>query len=124
MATVGADGAIELLGRGSEAVNTGGEKVFPEEVEGVLKGHPAVFDCLVVGVPDERWGTAVTAVVHPVAGARPDLADLAAHCKAHMAGYKAPKHLVLVDGIVRSPSGKADYRWARATAEAATATTG
>jgi len=123
MATVGADGAIELLGRGSEAVNTGGEKVFPEEVEGVLKGHPAVFDCLVVGVPDERWGTAVTAVVHPVAGARPDLADLAAHCKAHMAGYKAPKHLVLVDGIVRSPSGKADYRWARATAEAATATT-
>jgi 3-oxocholest-4-en-26-oate---CoA ligase len=118
MATVGADGAIELLGRGSVSINTGGEKVFPEEVEGVLKAHPAVYDCLVVGVPDDRWGTAVTAVVQPVAGAEVALADLAAHCKAAMAGYKAPKHLVTVDAIVRSPSGKADYRWARATAEA------
>ncbi|HET6949277.1 MAG TPA: acyl-CoA synthetase [Acidimicrobiales bacterium] len=120
MATVGADGAIELLGRGSEAINTGGEKVFPEEVEGVLKGHPGVFDCLVVGVPDERWGQAVTAVVQPPPGEDVTLASLVAHCKAHMAGYKAPKHLVVVEGIVRSPSGKADYRWARRTAEAAT----
>jgi acyl-CoA synthetase (AMP-forming)/AMP-acid ligase II len=117
MATVGADGAIELLGRGSVTINTGGEKVFPEEVEGTLKAHPSVYDCLVVGVPDELWGSAVTAVVQPVAGTTPSLADLAAHCKATMAGYKAPKRLVVVDAIVRSPSGKADYRWARATAE-------
>jgi acyl-CoA synthetase (AMP-forming)/AMP-acid ligase II len=119
MATVGADGAIELLGRGSVAVNTGGEKVFPEEVEGTLKSHPSVYDCLVVGVPDERWGSAVTAVVQATPGTTPTLDELAAHCKAAMAGYKAPKHLVVVDAIVRSPSGKADYRWARDTAERA-----
>ena len=119
MATVGADGAIELLGRGSVSINTGGEKVFPEEVEGALKAHPSVYDCLVVGVPDERWGSAVTAVVQPVPGTAPTLDDLAAHCKATLAGYKAPKRLVVVDTIVRSPSGKADYRWARQTAETA-----
>ncbi len=117
MATVGADGAIELLGRGSVTINTGGEKVFPEEVEGTLKAHPSVYDCLVVGVADDRWGSAVTAVVQPVPGTTPTLAELAAHCKATMASYKAPKRLVVVDAVVRSPSGKADYRWARQTAE-------
>jgi len=121
MATVTADGAIELLGRGSQSINTGGEKVFPEEVEGVLKGHADVYDCLVVGVPDERWGSAVTAVVQPAPGASPTLEALVAHCKASLAGYKAPKHLVVVDRIVRSPSGKADYRWAREVAEKAVA---
>jgi 3-oxocholest-4-en-26-oate---CoA ligase len=119
MATVGADGAIELLGRGSGAINTGGEKVFPEEVEGVLKAHPAVYDCLVVGLDDDRWGSVVTAVVQPVPGSSLTLADLATHCKATLAGYKAPKHLALVDTIVRSPSGKADYRWAHSAALAA-----
>ena len=119
MATVGADGAIELLGRGSVSINTGGEKVFPEEVEGALKGHPSVYDCLVVGVPDDRWGSAVTAVVQPVPGTTPGLDELAAHCKASLASYKAPKRLVVVDRIVRSPSGKADYRWAKQTAEKA-----
>ncbi|HZM31314.1 MAG TPA: acyl-CoA synthetase, partial [Acidimicrobiales bacterium] len=94
----------------------GGEKVFPEEVEGVLKGHPGVYDCLVVGVPHERWGTAVAAVVQPTPGADVTLEDLAAHTKASLAGYKAPKHLVLVDAVVRSPSGKADYRWAKSAA--------
>jgi 3-oxocholest-4-en-26-oate---CoA ligase len=117
MATVGADGAIELLGRGSVAINTGGEKVFPEEVEGTLKAHPSVYDCLVVGVPDERWGSAVTAVVQPVHGATPSLDELVAHCRATLAAYKAPKRLVVVDAIVRSPSGKADYRWARRAAD-------
>ncbi|HEX8804601.1 MAG TPA: AMP-binding protein, partial [Acidimicrobiales bacterium] len=117
MAAVAADGSIELRGRGSGTINTGGEKVFPEEVEGALKSHPAVYDCLVVGVPDDRWGSAVTAVVRPVdAAAPPTLDDLVAHCKRSMAGYKAPKHLVLVDEVVRSPSGKADYRWAADTA--------
>jgi len=119
MATVAEDGMVELLGRGSVSINTGGEKVHPEEVEGVLHGHPSVADVLVVGVPDERWGSAVTAVVQPTAGARPTLEDLARHCKQHLSGYKAPKHLVLVDRVVRSPAGKADYRWAAQTAAAA-----
>jgi acyl-CoA synthetase (AMP-forming)/AMP-acid ligase II len=116
LATVAEDGSVELLGRGSTSINTGGEKVHPEEVEGVLHGHPAVADVLVVGVPDERWGSAVTAVVQPAVGAAPTLDELVAHCKAELSGYKAPKHLVLVDRVVRSPAGKADYRWALATA--------
>ena len=112
LATVAEDGTVELLGRGSTSINTGGEKVHPEEVEGVLHAHPAIADVLVVGVPDERWGSAVTAVVQPAAGAVPTLDDVAAHCRPHLAGYKVPKHLVLVDQVVRSPAGKADYRWA------------
>ena len=119
LATVAEDGTVELLGRGSVSINTGGEKVHPEEVEGVLHGHPSVADVLVVGVPDERWGTAVTAVVQPSPGSRPTLEELVVHCKAHLSGYKAPKHLVLVDHVVRSPAGKADYRWAAQTAAAA-----
>jgi len=112
MATVAEDGTIELLGRGSTSINTGGEKVHPEEVEGVLHGHPAVADVVVVGVPDERWGSAVTAVVQLAPGATLGFEDMAAHCRQHLAGYKTPKHLVVVDEVVRSPAGKADYRWA------------
>jgi acyl-CoA synthetase (AMP-forming)/AMP-acid ligase II len=123
LATVAEDGTVELLGRGSVSINTGGEKVHPEEVEGVLHGHPAVADVLVVGVPDERWGSAVTAVVQPAPGAAPTLDDLVAHCKGRLSGYKAPKHLVLVDRVERSPAGKADYRWAVQTATAAVAPT-
>jgi acyl-CoA synthetase (AMP-forming)/AMP-acid ligase II len=119
LATVEADGSLDLLGRGSTSINTGGEKVHPEEVEGVLHAHPAVADVLVVGVPDERWGSAVTAVVQAAPGTAPDLAELAAHCKQQLAGYKVPKHVVLVDRVVRSPAGKADYRWAVATASEA-----
>jgi acyl-CoA synthetase (AMP-forming)/AMP-acid ligase II len=78
-----------------------------------------VADVLVVGVPDERWGSAVTAVVQPAAGAQPTLDDLLAHCRELLAGYKLPKRLVLVERVVRSPSGKADYRWALETAAAA-----
>jgi acyl-CoA synthetase (AMP-forming)/AMP-acid ligase II len=108
-----ADGSITLLGRGSVCINTGGEKVFPEEVENALKSHPEVFDALVVGVPDERWGSAVTAVVQPVGGgAAPTLDDLLAHVRTKVAGYKVPRHLVVVDEIVRSPAGKPDYPWA------------
>jgi acyl-CoA synthetase (AMP-forming)/AMP-acid ligase II len=117
MARVLDDGTVELLGRGSGCINTGGEKVFPEEVEAVVRAHPSVYDVLVVGVPDERWGSAVAAVVQPVPGATPSLEDIVLHCKASLAGYKAPKRLVLVDQVVRSPAGKADYRWARETAE-------
>ncbi|HRW39094.1 MAG: acyl-CoA synthetase [Acidimicrobiales bacterium] len=120
MATVEADGTIQLLGRGSQCINTGGEKVFPEEVESALVDHPAVQDVLVVGIPDERWGSAVAAVVSPTdAAAPPTLDDVKAHLRASLAGYKIPKHLVVVPRVERSPAGKADYRWAKAVAEAA-----
>jgi acyl-CoA synthetase (AMP-forming)/AMP-acid ligase II len=110
------DGTITLLGRGSVSINTGGEKVYPEEVEAALKGHPAIFDALVVGVPDERWGERVVAVVQLRLGAELELADVDAHVRRHVAGYKAPRELVLVEEIVRSPAGKPDYRWGKVTA--------
>jgi acyl-CoA synthetase (AMP-forming)/AMP-acid ligase II len=116
MAMVEADGLITLLGRGSVSINTGGEKVFPEEVENALKSHPDVFDVVVVGVPDERWGERVAAVVKPRPGSAPTVDDLAAHAREHIAGYKVPREVHLVDEVQRSPSGKADYRWAKATA--------
>ena len=115
-ARIEADGSITLLGRGSVCINTGGEKVFPEEVEETLKLHPAVEDCTVVGVPDDRWGEAITAVVALRPGATASSADLVAFTRDRLAAYKAPKHVVTVDRVVRSPAGKADYRWARATA--------
>ena len=121
MATVEEDGTIVLLGRGSQCINTGGEKVYPEEVEGVLKAHPDVYDVLVVGVPDERWGQRVTAVLQPSEGAAPTLDELDGHCRGRLAGYKIPRSLVLVDRVVRSPAGKADYRWAKQAAEGADA---
>jgi acyl-CoA synthetase (AMP-forming)/AMP-acid ligase II len=120
LATVEADGTITVFGRGSVSINTGGEKVHPEEVEAALKAHPAVFDAVVVGVSDERWGQRVAAVVQLRAGAgveAPTVEELAAHARTTLAGYKVPRSVVVVDEIVRSPSGKADYRWARATAE-------
>ena len=113
MAMVEADGTITLLGRGSVSINTGGEKVFPEEVENALKSHADVFDVVVVGVPDERWGERVAAVVKARPGATPTVDDLAAHAREHIAGYKVPREVHLVDEVVRSPSGKADYRWAK-----------
>jgi acyl-CoA synthetase (AMP-forming)/AMP-acid ligase II len=120
-ATVEADGQVTLLGRGSIMINTGGEKVFPEEVEGVLKGHPDVFDVLVVGVPDERWGERVTAVVQARAGRAPTVEELDAHCRTQLAAYKAPKQVFLVEAISRAPSGKPDYPWAKEYAKAAAA---
>jgi acyl-CoA synthetase (AMP-forming)/AMP-acid ligase II len=112
-ASLEADGTITLLGRGSVCINSGGEKIFPEEVEHVLKAHPAVYDTLVVGVPDDRWGQAVCAVVQArTDGDVPSLESIQEHARNHLARYKVPKHLVLVDDIVRSPSGKPDYPWA------------
>ena len=113
-ATVEADGTITVFGRGSVSINSGGEKIFPEEVEAALKGHPDVFDAIVVGLPDERWGQRVTAVVQLRAGhPDPGLASLAAHARTQIAAYKVPRALVLADEVVRSPSGKPDYRWAK-----------
>jgi fatty-acyl-CoA synthase len=108
-ATIEADGTLKVLGRGSVCINTGGEKVFPEEVEEVVKRHDAVRDAAVVGVPDEKWGEAITAVVVPEPGADVDPADLIKHVKANLAAYKAPKHVVVVDSLGRSPAGKLDY---------------
>ncbi len=107
------DGSITMLGRGSVSINTGGEKVFPEEVENSLKSHAAVFDAVVVGIPDERWGELVTALVRVRSGTTLSLIDLQAHCRKNIAGYKVPRALVLVSDIVRSPAGKPDYRWAK-----------
>jgi acyl-CoA synthetase (AMP-forming)/AMP-acid ligase II len=115
-----------VLGRGSVSINSGGEKIYPEEVELALKSHPDVFDVVVVGVPDDRWGERVVAVVKARPGAMPDSDELAAHARTTIAGYKVPRAIVVVDDMVRSPSGKADYRWAKATAVAdadATSTT-
>ncbi|WP_217208410.1 acyl-CoA synthetase [Streptomyces sp. AC550_RSS872] len=120
MATVDEDGVVTVLGRGSQCINTGGEKVYPEEVEQALKSHPDVYDALVAGVPDAKWGHHVAAVVQLRAGAvRPSLADIQTHCRSHLAGYKIPRQLVITDSIRRSPSGKADYRWAREVAATA-----
>jgi fatty-acyl-CoA synthase len=114
-ATVNADGSVTLLGRGSVCINTGGEKVFPEEVEEALKRHPKVHDAVCVGVPDERFGEAICAVVEPTPGvAPPTLEELSAHVRAHLAAYKAPRHVVVVDSIGRAPNGKVDYKGLKA----------
>ena len=114
MATIEADGTIRLLGRGSMCINTGGEKVYPEEVEAVLKTHPKIADAVVVGVPDARFGEQVTAVFQPIAGElAPSLAEVKAHCRPHLAGHKVPRQVFAVDLVPRSPSGKPDYPWAK-----------
>jgi fatty-acyl-CoA synthase len=116
-ASVEKDGSITLLGRGSECINTGGEKVFPEEVEEALKINPLVVDCNVVGISDERWGQAVTAVVEIKTGATLEEAELLTEVKERLAGYKVPKSVIFVEKLKRGPNGKADYRWARDIAE-------
>ncbi|MEL4180319.1 AMP-binding protein [Roseateles sp. PN1] len=107
------DGGFIVLGRGSQCINTGGEKVFPEEVEEVARHYAAVHDVLVVGLPDERWGQRVCAVVAVEAGQRFELDEFQRICRQHLSAYKVPKQIVLAEKIERSPAGKADYRWAR-----------
>jgi acyl-CoA synthetase (AMP-forming)/AMP-acid ligase II len=114
MATVEADGTVRLLGRGSMCINTGGEKVYPEEVEAALRAHAAVADALVVGQPHERFGEQVVAIVQAAGGAGPSLGELQAHCRRYVAGYKLPRRLIVVDGVRRSQAGKPDYQWAAA----------
>jgi 3-oxocholest-4-en-26-oate---CoA ligase len=116
-ATVEADGSLKLLGRGSQCINTGGEKVFPEEVEEALKRHPAVRDAAAIGAPDPRFGERVCAVVELQPGASaPSLSELSAHVKAHLADYKAPRALVILDSLQRAPNGKLDYKTVKARA--------
>ncbi len=115
-ATVEADGGITLLGRGSMCINTAGEKVFPEEVEEVIKSHVGTIDCLVVGIPDERFGERVVSVVSRTSVDAVNDTVLLNHCREHLAGYKLPKNVLFVDHVQRAPNGKADYKWAKATA--------
>ncbi len=115
-ARVLADGTAELLGRGSVCINSGGEKIYPEEVEAALKAHPAVFDAGVIGVPDPRFGQKVVALVKPREGQVPTLEDISAFCRTRVAGYKCPRELLVVDEIPRTPVAKPDYRKLKALA--------
>jgi acyl-CoA synthetase (AMP-forming)/AMP-acid ligase II len=123
VARVEQDGTITVLGRQSSCINTGGEKVYPGEVEGVLNAHPAVQDCLVAGVPDRRWGQRVCAVVQPRDGHTVSLEELQAHARGALAGYKIPRTLRLVERIKRHPTGKVDARWANSVLTAMNETT-
>ena len=118
-AMMGEDGRVQLLGRDSVTINSGGEKIFAEEVELALKHHPAVYDCVVCGTPSERWGNQVTAIVRLRPGESVTEESLNATASEHISRYKLPKVFIFVDEVVRAPSGKADYRWARETAEQA-----
>ncbi len=117
-AKVAADGSLILLGRGGVCINTGGEKVFPEEVEEALKAHDSVYDALVVGVPDPRFGERVTAVISARPGASVDEAALGEFIRTRIAGYKTPRRLIVVETVQRAANGKADYKWAKALAAA------
>lgn len=120
LATVTEDGLIEVFGRGNNCINSGGEKIFPEEVEQAMKSHPAVLDALVVATPDERFGSKVTGVASLRKGKTLNLEGIKAHCREHVAGYKIPRELHVVDEIKRAPSGKPNYKWAQETALAKT----
>jgi fatty-acyl-CoA synthase len=118
-ARVTADGLLELHGRDSVTINSGGEKIFAEEVEAALAHHPAVYDVVVTGRPSPRWGQEVVAVVQQREGFTVGPDELLAECERHIARYKLPKAILFVDRVMRSPAGKADYRWAKRTAEEA-----
>jgi acyl-coenzyme A synthetase/AMP-(fatty) acid ligase len=118
-AEIAVDGTLTLLGRGSQCINTGGEKVFPEEVEEVLKRHPAVRDAAVTGIPDPRFGERIAALVDLTSGSTTDEAELIAHVKTALAHYKAPRHILVVDSVARAPNGKLDYKSIKARAVAA-----
>lgn len=114
------DGFLTVFGRGSTCITTGGEKVFPEELEEALRTHPAIFDAVVAGQKDERWGERVVAIVSARQGIdQPEFDTVKAHLAAQLAGYKLPKALVWVDAVKRSPAGKQDYRWAKEIAATA-----
>jgi acyl-CoA synthetase (AMP-forming)/AMP-acid ligase II len=117
LAKLEADGRITVLGRGAVCINSGGEKIFPEEVESALKAHPSVLDAVVVGIPDPKWGQRVAAIVQARVGTSVTLQDVETFCRTKIAGYKVPRELTVVAEILRHPSGKPDYRWAAAIAK-------
>jgi acyl-CoA synthetase (AMP-forming)/AMP-acid ligase II len=121
LATVESDGSIRVFGRGTVCINSGGEKIFPEEVEAALKAHEGVLDAVVVGIPDEKWGQRVAALVQARPGCSPTAEDLDRHCRTKVAGYKLPRFVRFVDKVERQPSGKPDYRWAATCAADAAA---
>ena len=113
-ARLDADNKMTILGRGSTCINSGGEKIYPEEVEEVLRAHPSVHDAAVVGMPDERWGQKVAAVISVSTGKpAPDIEDIQNHCRQSLAGYKIPRTVECVDELVRSPAGKQNYKWVK-----------
>jgi len=112
LATIDADGRMHFFGRGNTVINTGGEKVYPDEIETVIREHAAISDCVVVGVPDERWGSAICAIVSCSGDESPVFEELAAHVGDRLAGYKKPRRMVVVDEVRRTAAGKQDYRWA------------
>jgi|TARA_B110000438_G_C15821328_1_gene654629 fatty-acyl-CoA synthase len=116
-ATVEEDGSITLLGRGSNCINTAGEKVYPEEVEEAIKRHEDIYDCLVVGLKDDRFGQRIVALASFVDGREIEEQDLISFTREHIAGYKLPKQVLFVDEVMRAPNGKANYKWANETAE-------
>ncbi len=115
-ATVEADGTISLLGRGSNCINSGGEKIYPEEVEEAVKRHPDVEDCLVIGMPDERFGQRVVAVAGSSSPRPPSDAELRSWLGASLSGFKVPRAFIVMDAVRRAPNGKADYEWAKGVA--------
>jgi fatty-acyl-CoA synthase len=112
-ARIEADGTIDVLGRDSVTINSGGEKIFAEEIESVLLTHPDIRDVIVIGRPSERWGSEVVALIETREGSDLDTADVLELCGRHLARYKLPKQLIVVDHVSRNPAGKADYTWAR-----------
>ncbi len=117
MGRIEEDGRITLYGRGSNCINSGGEKIFPEEVEGALKNHPDIFDVLVVGLKDERWGQRVSAVIQVEEGKSLSMQSMQDVARKHVSGYKVPREMHIVPKVERAPNGKPDYKWAKAAAE-------
>ena len=113
---IDSDGGITLLGRGSNCINSAGEKIYPEEVEEAIKLNRSVYDCLVVGVKDDKFGQKVVAVVSLIKNSVIDQDDLIESTRAHISGYKLPKVVIFVDKIQRAPNGKANYKWANGVA--------
>ena len=116
-AQVADDGSITLLGRGSNCINSAGEKIYPEEVEEALKKDPVIFDCLVVGLPDARFGEKIVAIVSTEDNQETDEATIINNAREILAGYKLPKRVIFSDMVKRAPNGKADYKWAKSYAE-------
>ena len=110
------DGTITLLGRGSNCINSAGEKIYPEEVEEAIKKNDDVFDCLVVGMPDEKFGQKIIAVVSTVNDKKLEEMDLIENTRKKIAGYKLPKTILFTDEVQRAPNGKANYKWAKSFA--------